>query len=118
MPLLDGDDRVVGYALSESRETGNYMRCYLVCDFASHKLRMYPEEAEFDLDLSKYTPFTEINTQYITKVSFSNFFTFEISTISAICCFSVFLIRHLSIQVGFSLSTAERCSTHHSGNPV
>lgn len=69
MPLLDGDDRVVGYALMESRETGNYMRCYLVCDFSTHKLRMYPEEAEFDPDLSKYAPFAEINSQYITKVS-------------------------------------------------
>lgn len=69
MPLLDGDDRVVGFSLMESRETGDYMRCYLVCDFSSHKLRMYPEEAEFDSDLSKYTPFAEINTQYITKVS-------------------------------------------------
>lgn len=68
MPLLDGDDRVVGYALMESRETGSYMRCYLVCDFSTHKLRMYPEEAEFDPDLSKYAPFAEINTQYITKV--------------------------------------------------
>lgn len=68
MPLLDGDDRVVGYALMESRETGNYMRCYLVCDFSTHKLRMYPEEAEFDPDLSKYAPFAEINSQYITKV--------------------------------------------------
>ena len=70
MPLLDGDDRVVGYALMESRETGNYMRCYLVCDFSTHKLRMYPEEAEFDPDLSKYAPFAEINSQYITKVHY------------------------------------------------
>ena len=71
MPLLDGEDRVVGYALMESRETGTYMRCYLVCDFSTHKLRMFPEEAEFDTDLTKYKPFAEINSQYITKVSVS-----------------------------------------------
>lgn len=72
MPLLDGDDKVVGYALMESRDSGNYLRCYLVCDFSSHKLWMYPEEAEFDSDLSKHKPFAEINSQYITKVSLSS----------------------------------------------
>ena len=57
--------------MMESRETGTYMRCYLVCDFSTHKLRMFPEEAEFDTDLTKYKPFAEINSQYITKVSVS-----------------------------------------------
>lgn len=32
--------------MKEDRETGNYMRSYMVLDFSIHKLRLYPAEAE------------------------------------------------------------------------
>ena len=69
MPLLDGDDKVVGLVLREDEPTGSYVRSYLVLDFSTHKLKMYPEVAEFEIDLSTCTIEVEINCQYITKVS-------------------------------------------------
>ena len=46
MPTVDGEDKVVGGVLKEVRETGNYVRCYMVINFSTHKLRLYPERAE------------------------------------------------------------------------
>lgn len=69
MPLLDGEDKVVGLVLYEDKETSSYIRSYLVIDFSTHQLKVYPESAEFEADLSSCIPITEINCQYITKVS-------------------------------------------------
>ena len=70
MPLLDDADNAVGCVQVESRENGNYMRSFMIIDFTTHKLKLYPEEAEFASasDLSRYSIQTEINCQYITKV--------------------------------------------------
>ena len=72
MPTLDGDDRVVGVVLREHPTTGNYIRSYLVLDFSTHKLRMYPEQVQLCTDLSQATCDMEINCQYITKVGGSS----------------------------------------------
>lgn len=68
MPLLDENSNTVGCVQLESKESGNYSRNYMVIDSSTHKLRLYPEEAEFSSDLSNYEVQTEINCQYITKV--------------------------------------------------
>lgn len=69
MPLLDNDSNEVGCVQVESREHGNYCRNYMLIDFSTHKLRLYPEEAEFSTDLTAYDIQTEINCQYIMKVN-------------------------------------------------
>ena len=46
MPVVDGEDKVVGIVLKERRDSGDYHRCYLVLDFSTHKLKTYTEEAE------------------------------------------------------------------------
>lgn len=53
----------------ENRTNGNYSRNFMLIDFATHTLRLYPEEAEFASDLSKFQVEAEINCQYITKAS-------------------------------------------------
>ena len=70
MPLLD-EDLAVGCVQLESSESGNYSRSYMIIDFSTQKLRLYPEEAEFASDLSQYTVQIKINCQYITKVPMS-----------------------------------------------
>ena len=68
MPLLDDDLNAVGCVQVEDRGTGNYTRNFMLIDFSTHKLRLYPEEAEVAGDLSVYDVQLEINCQYITKV--------------------------------------------------
>ncbi len=46
MPLVDNEERVVGVLLREVRDTGSYVKSYMVLDFSTHKLRLYPEDAE------------------------------------------------------------------------
>eukprot|EP00731_Ephydatia_muelleri_P020994 Em0013g721a len=65
MPSFD-DEKAVGTVFVESRETGNYSKNYMVVDFTSHKIRLYPTEAEFLQD--PRTHLEEIGCQYITKV--------------------------------------------------
>ena len=45
MPSFD-DEKAVGTVFVESRETGNYSKNFMVVDFTSHKIRLYPTEAE------------------------------------------------------------------------
>ena len=71
MPLLDEDYNEVGCVLIESRENGNYTRSFMIIDFSTHILRLYPEEAEFSGNLSIFDVQTEINCQYITKVCYN-----------------------------------------------
>ncbi len=68
MPLLDDARNAIGCVLVENKETGNYSHSFMIIDFSTHKLRFYPEEAEFASDLSPYDVLIEINCQYITKV--------------------------------------------------
>lgn len=77
MPLLDDDRNAVGCVQLESRENGNYTRNFMIIDFSTHKLRFYPEEAEFSNDLSTYDVQLEINCQYITKVEVFFLFFFS-----------------------------------------
>lgn len=50
MPSVDGE-KVFGTVFVESRETGNYPKRFVVVDFASHKIRLYPTEAAVRTDL-------------------------------------------------------------------
>jgi len=70
MPSLDAENRVVGCVAREVPATGYYIRSYLVLDFSTHKLRMYPEESEGSPDPLPLHQ-VEINCQYITKVKAS-----------------------------------------------
>lgn len=72
MPGLDSSGKVVGVLLREDHETGNYYKCYVAISFETHLLGMYPMEAEGKSDLSKFTPFSEIKCQYITKVGIAS----------------------------------------------
>lgn len=80
--------------LWESRDTGSYLRSYMVLDFSTHKLRIYPEEVELAQDVSTCKPDLEINCQYITKVGVSStrpktLNCFEIGTPNGAFFFSV-----------------------------
>jgi len=67
MPLLDEDGNAIGCVQVEQPD-GNYSRNFMIIDFSTHKLKLYPEEAEFTTDLLQVEVQTEINCQYITKV--------------------------------------------------
>lgn len=68
MPLLDEQGNAIGCVQVEQPEDGNYSRNFMIIDFSAHKLRLYPEEAEFASDLRPFNIQNEINCQYITKV--------------------------------------------------
>ena len=59
MPVLDGEDKVVGLVQMEKKDSGSYCRCYLVLDFGTHKLKIYPEEAEVHAQV--YTTLTPLS---------------------------------------------------------
>ena len=67
MPLLDEDGNAIGCVQVEKPD-GNYSRNFMIIDFSTHKLKLYPEEVEFTTDLSQFEVQTEVNCQYITKV--------------------------------------------------
>ena len=46
MPVIDEDGRVVGCLFRELRDTGNYMKVFMVVDFDIHKIKMYQPECE------------------------------------------------------------------------